>query len=110
MNKKNLIIALTIIIVFLLGFYLFSNQENPNENNQVEQSEEVSEETNGDKEEVNGETSEDTGGFISCLAQADLLVYGMEWCPACQQVVASLGGYDTAAPIYVECTEGRREM
>ena len=44
-------------------------------------------------------------GFISCLAENDLVIYGVKTCPACQELVESLGGYDIVDPIYVECSE-----
>ncbi len=43
--------------------------------------------------------------FVQCLADAGVVVYGSNTCPACTQFANSLGGYDVIAPIYVECTE-----
>lgn len=42
--------------------------------------------------------------FVQCLADAGVVVYGSNTCPACTQFANSLGGYDVIAPIYVECT------
>lgn len=49
--------------------------------------------------------------LIDCLEENNLVIYGSKTCPACQQLVASLGGYETVEPIYVECSQGtEKEM
>ncbi len=56
-----------------------------------------------------GEPIESNGGFIQCLADNGLVIYGSRTCPACTQLVESLGGYEAVAAIYVECTEEREK-
>lgn len=47
--------------------------------------------------------------FIQCLANAGVVIYGSQTCPACMQLVEQLGGYDVIDAIYVECSsEGER--
>ena len=43
--------------------------------------------------------------FNECLAQEGMVIYGSEWCPACQSLVSTLGGKEAVAPVYVECTQ-----
>ena len=44
--------------------------------------------------------------FIDCLAEEGVIIYGANWCGWTKKlVVETLGGFDIAAPIYVECTE-----
>ena len=45
-----------------------------------------------------------TDNFIKCLADSGMVIYGSKTCPACASLIDNLGGYDKAAPIYVECT------
>ena len=61
----------------------------------------------GDEAVVKKET--EPNELVQCLADAGVVIYGSATCPACAQLVASLGGYDAIEPIYVECTkEGQR--
>jgi thiol-disulfide isomerase/thioredoxin len=41
--------------------------------------------------------------FNECLAEKGIVIYGSEWCPACQSLVETLGGYDKVKSVYVEC-------
>ena len=44
--------------------------------------------------------------FSTCLANAGMKVYGANWCGWTQKlVVDTLGGFDNAGDLYVECTE-----
>ncbi len=45
-----------------------------------------------------------------CLAENGMTIYGMEWCPACSQLVETLGGKEAVEPVYVECTEAENEQ
>lgn len=46
--------------------------------------------------------------FITCLEEKGLKIYGANWCGWTKKlVVETLGGFDIAAPIYIECTEDR---
>ncbi len=58
---------------------------------------------NGQEEEP--AVNEEMAKLIDCLAEKGVVIYGSEWCPACAQLVDAFGGYDTVAPLYVECTE-----
>lgn len=48
---------------------------------------------------------EEIGDFLDCLQEAQLVIYGADWCGYTQQVVDLFGGYQAAAPVYVECTQ-----
>jgi len=43
--------------------------------------------------------------FINCLKEANLVVFGANWCGWTKRLVEMLGGFDMVKPIYVECTE-----
>jgi len=43
--------------------------------------------------------------FVGCLARADFVIYGANWCGWTQGLVTTLGGQETVKPIYVECME-----
>lgn len=43
--------------------------------------------------------------FSTCLASKGVKVYGANWCGYTNAWVNTLGGYESAAPVYVECTE-----
>ena len=45
-----------------------------------------------------------------CLAENGMTIYGMEWCGHCTNLVESLGGYEAAQPVYVECTEEENQQ
>jgi 2-hydroxychromene-2-carboxylate isomerase len=48
--------------------------------------------------------------FSECLAEKGVKIYGANWCGWTKKfVVETLGGADTVAPIYVECTENEAE-
>ncbi len=47
--------------------------------------------------------------LIQCMASKGLLIYARSTCPACKQLVASLGGQEIVKPIYVECSENREK-
>ena len=42
--------------------------------------------------------------FSQCLAEKGVKIYGADWCGWTKKFVETLGGADTIAPIYVECT------
>ena len=46
-----------------------------------------------------------TEGMIQCLADSGLAIYGSKSCPACVNLVKSLGGMELVDPIYLECSE-----
>ena len=48
--------------------------------------------------------------FNECLSENGMTIYGMEWCPACSQLVETLGGYESAQPVYVECTDAENQQ
>lgn len=58
------------------------------------------------QEEYSEEDLEKISVFIDCLAEKGVKIYGANWCGWTKKlVVETLGGFDIAAPIYVECTE-----
>jgi hypothetical protein len=58
------------------------------------------------QEEYSEEDLEKISIFITCLAEKDVKIYGANWCGWTKRlVIETLGGFDVAAPIYVECTE-----
>lgn len=91
-GKKSLItIILFLIVIFFMSAFLFSNNRNDNHNN-----------GNDD----NNYTFEE---FNKCLADFGMVIYGSEWCPACNALVQTLGGNDKVKSVYVDCTkEGER--
>ena len=100
MNKN--ILAIIIAVVLIIGALFLTGiiETDPVE---VDPSEETG-------EEAGRETDEEMAQFIDCLAENELVIYGAEWCPACGQLVDSLGGYETVDPIYVECTDEGTEQ
>lgn len=48
---------------------------------------------------------EGIGDFVDCLQEAQLVIYGADWCGYTQQVVSLFGGFQAADPVYVECTQ-----
>ena len=46
--------------------------------------------------------------FNDCLADEGLVIYGSETCPHCQNLVKTLGGYDAASSVYIECMEDQQ--
>lgn len=77
MNKKTLIIVVLIVIGSVAFFIIFPR---------------------GNNKENGG------SALISCLAKNDVIIYGLQSCPHCQKLVKSLGGYEVAEPIYIECS------
>lgn len=48
--------------------------------------------------------------FVGCLADKRVKIYGANWCGWTKKfIVDTIGGFDIAAPIYVECTENEAE-
>lgn len=82
MNKKTVILVLVLLFiggVFIFTFNLGNQEQENNSDSQV--------------------------GLIECLAANNFIIYGSRTCPACAQLVESLGGYEEVAPIYVECSD-----
>jgi len=68
------------------------------------------EEINPETQETSKEYSEEDliklKTFSSCLAEKGLVIYGANWCGWTKRlVVETLGGFDVASDVYVECTE-----
>lgn len=65
--------------------------------------------TNEPQQTPEGYSEEDLekiSAFVDCLAEKDVKIYGANWCGWTEKfVVETLGGFDIAAPVYVECTE-----
>jgi len=97
---KN-ILAIIVAVIIIAGAFYITGFEGENEN---EKGEDQNEENSGNGNEQGGEQIEVSEEFIACLKDAGVVVYGSEWCPACSALVESLGGYEMAEPIYVECT------
>ena len=74
-DKKVLLIVIGIFVVILVGFIFFNRS--------------------------GFYTLED---FNQCLADNGVVIYGSEWCPACNSLVEILGGHEKVNPVYVECT------
>lgn len=74
--KKILIILILIILAVFFSAYFKEGKNNPNNE-----------------------------GFIQCLAEAGVVIYGSQTCGACSQLVQEYGGYDTIKPIYLDCSE-----
>lgn len=81
-NKKYLFIVIFILAILAVLFFLInviSNNEKykPDNNKFLE--------------------------FNKCLSENGIVIYGSSWCPACRQVVDTLGGYESIKSIYVDC-------
>lgn len=99
--KKEIIIAILSVVVLVLGaVYFFSGEkEEPTvKDNQLPEETMIEDEEESAEEKISLE-------FTQCLAQAGIVVYGSKTCSACARLVQEYGGYETIAPIYVECTE-----
>ena len=79
-------------------------EEMNREDVQVEEPEENYLESENEEEEIEG-SSGDVKNFVSCLKNNGFMIYGADWCPYCNDLVAMLGGKEIADSIYVECTE-----
>ena len=86
LNKKIFLILIGVFAVILMGF-LFLNNSDTNKNS-----------TN------NPNNSYSLENFNQCLSDKGVVIYGSKWCPACSSLVETLGGYEKANPVYVECT------
>lgn len=62
--------------------------------------------TNTQPDSYSAEDLVKLGEFSECLADAGVKIYGANWCGWTKRwVVDTLGGFDVAAPVYIECTE-----
>ncbi len=57
----------------------------------------------GEPEETISE-NDTVNGFIQCLADAGVVIYGSKTCPACAQLEQEYGGYEIVKPIYLDCS------
>ena len=62
------------------------------------------------KDDEEKESTENLAEFNECLSNNGMIIYGSEWCPACSQLVETLGGKEAAKPVYVECSEPENEQ
>ena len=95
-NKKKislsfLILAMALIIVLSLFLLLDNSDKNDNSND-------YNNSNNNNKTDPYWE-------FNQCLADNGVIIYGTGWCPACRQLVESLGGYENISPVYVDCMD-----
>ncbi|MGM0438951.1 MAG: hypothetical protein ACQEP3_00735 [Patescibacteria group bacterium] len=97
MNKDILAIIIAVFVISGAIFLSGMVETNPEEPTNTPE--------NNNEEVVEEEGSEELGELVDCLAENDLVIYGSATCPACQQLVASLGGEEAVDPVYVECTQ-----
>ncbi len=83
MKKNTLALIIFLTLVGSVIFYIGAVEDNGSAN-------------------LSGNNNEE---LINCLAENGVVIYGTKWCPACERLINSFGGYDLASPIYVECTE-----
>ncbi len=75
-------------------------------NKETEEIDNQKEEDQQKEEEVEYQINErDKVSFIDCLADAGVVIYGSNTCPACAKLSEEYGGYEKMGPIYVECSE-----
>ena len=89
----------TIMIILALSLLVLSactNNENNNNNNNNND--------NNDNDNINEYGLKE---FNECLANNGVVIYGSEWCPACQALIQTLGGKDAVESVYVECTQNQ---
>lgn len=58
-----------------------------------------------ERPEVPEMASEELNEFIDCLAQANFVIYGADWCGFTVDLISMLGGWETTGPVYVECSK-----
>lgn len=44
-------------------------------------------------------------GFVNCLKDAGVVIYGSDFCVYCKELIDCFGGKGTVSPIYVDCYE-----
>ncbi len=122
MKKTILISIVGVLIIF--GVISAINIENEDEENHRNQENLISKEDNDlyneDIEDVDNQKEKDRQGeeyvdnqtngrdelsFVECLADAGVVIYGSNTCPACAKLSEEYGGYEKMGPIYVECSE-----
>ena len=86
----------TIMIMMILSLIVLSACTNNDNNN-----------NNNDNNGNNGDLNYGLKEFNDCLAQKGIVIYGSEWCPACQALIQTLGGKEATASVYVECTQNQ---
>ncbi|MGM0482768.1 MAG: glutaredoxin domain-containing protein [Patescibacteria group bacterium] len=106
-EKKIMILLLLVALGFgVASFVLYSFDS---DDHSVEENGENRTESEGEDEEVNVDSEDLTASqleeLVSCLNNADVVIYGSKTCPYCNQLVKSLGGTDNVEPIYVECSD-----
>ena len=86
-NKgKFLIIGLVLLLVLIASFFVFVNRKGDNDiNNNTD---------NYLKEDL----------FL-CLEESGVVLYGSKYCPSCNELVNSFGGYEMVSSIYIECDD-----
>jgi hypothetical protein len=77
-----------------------SVQEAPSEEIQTGDQTENQEQSSYSEEDL-----EKISETMECLADEGVKIYGADWCGYTQSFVETLGGFEVASPIYVECTE-----
>jgi len=82
------------------GSFLFLSAYNTSETIEQEQETQQQVTTSFSDEEL-----KEIGGFMECLADAGVKIYGANWCGYTKQLVENLGGFQVISPIYIECTE-----
>lgn len=98
MKKPYLILFILIVILIILSFIYINNQSINDDQTSADQL---------SFQEKNNEETQTlvTKEYINCLKDSGLIIYGSKTCPACKELIDSLGGYENVEPIYIECTE-----
>ncbi len=81
-----------------------SSQEQPSQEESGVEEAQIEEESTTDYSE---EEIASLKEFNDCLSENGLVFYGSNTCPHCRNLIETLGGYEAAESVYVECTENR---
>ncbi len=101
--KKETLLALIFAVLLISGSVYFTHYGNAA----------INEEVSGRKEDLKVDpkdnipeqkTDEDMAGFIQCLKEAGVVIYGSKTCPACKALEDMYGGYEMIKPIYLDCS------
>ena len=103
-NKKIMFLTFLIVSLALFGISGCNSRDIP----EVAESDNVDSSDYETNEEKAEEESKDLKEFNECLAENGMVIYGSRTCPACIELIETLGGYEAAKPVYIECTEERQ--
>ncbi len=102
--KKNILILL-ISLFIIIGIVIFATLAiNSTERNNI--TEEDLDPDPEDSTSIDSEPEDEvTEELIQCLKEAEVVIYGTQFCPACMTIREKFGGDEMISPIYVDCDQ-----